>query len=143
MTPEETAAVVHAAFAALNAGDLPAWLEAMHPDIEIRSRVVHSASGADWFRGYAGARAWWDAIDRTYDETRLIGEQVVVDGDRAVITVRARFVVGGDVVEHVAWQAARFVGRRFRVWARYDTEAEAYAAAGMQPGSGVRVAPAA
>jgi ketosteroid isomerase-like protein len=137
MTPEETAAVIQAAFAAFNGGDLPAWLDALHPDIELRSRIVHPA-GEEWFRGYAGARAWWEAIAGTYDETRLIPEAIVVDGDRAVITVRARFVVGDDVVEHGAWQAARFAGRRFRVWARFDTEEEAYAAAGIARGEGVR-----
>jgi ketosteroid isomerase-like protein len=140
MSPDETAAVVHAALAALNAQDLQGWLERLHPDIEIRSRVVHGAAGDDWFRGYTGAREWWEAIARTYDRTELTGESVVVDGGRAVITVRARFVVGGDAVEHTAWQAARFEGRRFRMWARYDSEDEAYAAAGMEPGAGVPVA---
>lgn len=141
MSPEETAAVVHAGFAAINTQDLPGWLERLHPDIEIRSRVVHATAGDDWFRGYAGAREWWEAMAGTYDQTELTGEAVVVDGDRAVITVRARFVVGGEAVEHTAWQAARFEGRRFRVWARYDSEDEAYAAAGMVPGAGVPVSP--
>jgi ketosteroid isomerase-like protein len=140
MSPDETAAVVHAGFAAINGQDLHGWLERLHPDIEIRSRVVHAAAGDDWFHGYTGAREWWEAMAGTYDQTELTGESVVVDGDRAVITVRARFVVGGEAVEHVAYQAARFEGRRFRIWARYDSEDEAYAAAGMSPGAGVHVA---
>ena len=141
MSPDETATVVHAAFAAFNAKDLQGWLERLDPDIRIRSRVVHATAGDDWFRGYAGAREWWEAIAGTYDQTELTDEAVVVDGDRAVITVRARFVVGGEAVEHTAWQAARFEGRRFGVWARYDSEDEAYAAAGMAPGAGVPVSP--
>jgi len=96
MSPDETAAVVHAGFAAINAQDLQGWLERLHPYIEIRSRVVHAAAGDDWFHGYTGAREWWEAMAGA--------------------------------------------GRLFRIWARYDSEHEAYAAAGMSPGAGVHVA---
>jgi ketosteroid isomerase-like protein len=139
MTPEETAALVRAALAALNARDFERWRALLHPDVEIRSRIVRSA-GDDWFRGYAGAREWWEAIARTYDEADFGADEVVVAGDRAVIRVRARFVVRGVAVEHAAWQAARFQDRRFRVWARYETEEEARARAGIGSGAGVRIA---
>jgi ketosteroid isomerase-like protein len=137
VTPEETLAVIQTALAAMTAGDLRGLLAVFDPDVELRSLVVQSARGS--FHGHAGAREWWVALSRTYDESAIELEELRVDGDRAVTRVRASFTIGGVRVEHTAWQAARFSGRRFVWWARFDSDAEAGAAVDLPPGAGVQV----
>lgn len=129
--------MIQTALAAMTAGDLRRLLTVFDPDIELGSRIVQSASGS--FRGHAGAREWWMALSRTYDESAIELEALRVDGDRAVTRVRASFVIAGVAVEHTAWQAARFSGGRFVWWVRFESDEEAGDAVGLPPGSGVEV----
>ena len=129
--------MIQTALAAMTAGDLRRLLTVFHPDVELRSLVVQSATGS--FRGHAGAREWWVALSRTYDESAIELEALRVDGDRAVTRVRASFVIAGVAVEHTAWQAARFSGGRFVWWARFESDEDAGEAVGLPPGAGVEV----
>src|SRR4051812_40458244 len=58
-----------------NQGDVEAWLEAAHPDIEYFSEVARRFSGADTvYRGADGLRRFWEEWHSVWDLTLEISE---------------------------------------------------------------------
>ena len=70
-----------------NNGDIEAWLEGAHPEVEWSSAVVRQMEGAEVVsRGHAAMRRFWDDWHAVWDmtinisEARDLGDTVVVLG---------------------------------------------------------------
>jgi ketosteroid isomerase-like protein len=75
---------VRRSFEGWNRGDVDAWLEGAHPEIEWSSAVVRRVEGADTvYRGSDGMRRYWDEWHAVWDitievtETHDLGESVL------------------------------------------------------------------
>jgi ketosteroid isomerase-like protein len=89
-----------------NRGDVDAWLERAHPEIEFRSEIARRMEGAERvFRGLAEMRRFWDEWHSIWDLTIDIGE--IRDlGDSVLVLgrIRARGEASGvDLEEPVAY----------------------------------------
>ena len=113
-------------YAAINAGDLEAFVSQVDPDVEFRS-LIAEAEGKT-YRGHDGVREWWHevaealgGIDFRVQEIRPVG----ADGILTRILVKVE--VGGVPVEQLMWQAARVGERGPFWWWTFRTEDEAVA----------------
>jgi ketosteroid isomerase-like protein len=100
MSPENVDAV-RRSFEGWNRGDVDAWLEAAHPDVEFYSEVARRMEGAETVtRGVAGLRQFWDDWHSVWNlkielaEIRDLGDTVVVLGQ-----MRARGEASGVNLE--------------------------------------------
>ena len=117
-----------------NRGDLDAWLESAHPEIEWSSEVGRRIEGADTvYRGRAGMQRFWEEFHSIWEltielsETRDLGETVVALGQ-----IRARGVVSGIDLEQPIAYVFEFEGGLARKVRAYFNPQEALEAAGLQ-----------
>ncbi len=64
--PADLRSLYEAAFRAINAGDLDAFLALVSEDVEFTSMVAE-AEGTT-FRGHSGMRTWWETIRGAFDD---------------------------------------------------------------------------
>ena len=127
----ENVELFHKAVDAYTRGDIEAYLETAHPDLEWY-RFTAQAEGGEAYRGHEGIRRWWSNLERnldgfeaSVDECRDLGETVIAFGQ-----LRLRFKSGVTLEEEIAWVA------RYRddllVWGRtYRSRTEALEAVGL------------
>jgi ketosteroid isomerase-like protein len=109
---QENVDTVRRSLDAWNRGDVDAWLEAAHPDIEWVSEVAMRLEGAATvFRGTAGMRAYWDDWHSVWNvtidvsEVRDLGDTVV-----ALAQVRTRGEASGIDIERPVAYVFEFEG---------------------------------
>jgi ketosteroid isomerase-like protein len=82
----ENVEVVRRALDGWNRGDIDAWLESVHPDIEWFSAILSQVQGETVHRGRAEMRQFWDEWHSVWDltigvsEIRDLGDTVLVLG---------------------------------------------------------------
>jgi ketosteroid isomerase-like protein len=129
-TPELKAAVEHA-YAALNAGDLDAFLDRADENVEFTS-IVAEAEGVT-FRGHEGVREWWESVRGAFEMVSWDLLEVRGDNSRGVAKVRMAGTLGGIPVEQVMWQAVRLRDAHRAVWwGLFRTEREALDSIGLE-----------
>jgi ketosteroid isomerase-like protein len=122
-------ASVEAAYAALNAGDLDAFLARATPDVEFTS-IVAEAEGTT-FRGHEGVREWGKTVPAAFEDVTWEVLDIRGEDDRGVVRARMAGRLGGVPVELLMWQAVRFRGDMATWWAFFRTEGEALEAVGL------------
>ena len=80
----EQRALAEAGYAALNSGDLEAFMALTAEDIEFTSMVAEAEGTV--FRGHAGVRAWWDTVRGAFEEVHWELLDLRGSGDRGVAT---------------------------------------------------------
>jgi ketosteroid isomerase-like protein len=128
VTPE-VRAIAEAAFAAINAGDLDAFVALTTEDVEFTS-LVAEAEGTT-FRGHDGVRAWWETVRGAFVEVHWEVLDVHGAGDKGVTHFRMAGTLSGVPVEQAMWQAVRLRDGRASWWCSFRTEREALEAAGL------------
>jgi ketosteroid isomerase-like protein len=118
---------VRVAFAALNAGDLDAYVALVAEDVEFTS-LVAEAEGTT-FRGHQGVRDWWRTVRAAFQDVRWELLDFRDYGDRAVTKLHIAGTLGGVHVEQTMWQLVTHRDGRARSWRFFRTEQEAEAAA--------------
>ena len=137
---EERVEQVRRALAAWNRGDVDAWLEGAHPEVEWISEIGRRLEGSDRaYRGLAGLREYWDDWHATWDvhidltDTIDAGETVI-----AIANVTTRGEASGiDLEQPVAYVFEFEDGLARRVRSYFDPQ-QALDAAGVKPASGNR-----
>lgn len=127
--PDELRALAAAAFEAINAGDIDAFLAHTTEDVEFTSMVAE-AEGTT-FRGHDGVRAWWQTIRDAFQDVRWELLDFSGSGDRGVSHFRMVGTIGGVPVEQTMWQAVKVRDGRAFWWANFRTEQEALEAVGL------------
>jgi ketosteroid isomerase-like protein len=117
--------------AAYNRRDFDAAVESFDPEIEW---VLPDRQSSDSCRGPAEVKRFWEGIDETFDELRLVPQEFVDAGDRVATRLRhhGRGKRSGiEIDEEMYHQVATFSrGRMVRI--EYFGEwSEALAAAGL------------
>jgi len=125
----ELEARMAAAFDAINAGDLEAFLAHTTEDVEFTSMVAE-AEGTT-FRGHDGVRAWWETIRDAFQDVRWELLDFRGSGDRGVSHFRMVGMLGGVPVEQTMWQAVKLRDLKAYWWANFRTEREALEAVGL------------
>lgn len=110
-------------YAALNAGDLEAFLEIVHPEVEFGS-LVAEAEGRS-YRGHEGVREWWGSVRDSMRGLHFEVQDMRDFGDRMVTQVRVTGEVGGVEIPQGMWQALRVRDGRPVWWQTFRTEGEA------------------
>ena len=77
------------AYEAWNRDDCDAWLELLHPDVEIETSGVFPDLSAE-YRGHAGAARFYRHLHEPWKELRIEVEHVEDSGDRAIAGIRFR-----------------------------------------------------
>jgi ketosteroid isomerase-like protein len=122
---------VEQAFEAYRRRDLDAFLELLHPDVEVRSLLTELET--EYYHGHDGVREWYGAVFGTFPDwgpTVLAMRQV---GDDAVVTsfhVTATASGSGAPVNEPFWQGVRFRGDKAVFFGFFRTEEEARGAGG-------------
>ena len=123
--------MLHKAIDAYTRGDLEAYLEIAHPDVEWYPFTAEAEGGAA-YHGHEGVRRWWSNLESNLDEfeanvseCRDLGDMVIAFGE-----LRAQFKSGVTLEQEIAWVA------RYRdgliVWGRvFRTRTEALEAVGL------------
>jgi ketosteroid isomerase-like protein len=124
-------AAAEAGYAALNAGDLDAFLAVTTDDVEFTS-LVAEAEGAT-FRGHEGVRAWWETIRGAFKDARWEVLDVKGSADRGVARVRIAGSIGGVPLEQTMWQAVTMRDGKTSWWAFFRSEREAREAVELAP----------
>jgi ketosteroid isomerase-like protein len=125
----ELRAVADAAYGAINAGDLDAFLAVTTDDVEFTS-LVAEAEGAT-FRGHEGVRAWWETIRGAFQGVRWELLDVQGSGNRGVARIRISGTMSGVPVEQTMWQAVKLRDGKARWWGNFRSEREALDAVGL------------
>jgi ketosteroid isomerase-like protein len=126
----ELRALAHAAYGALNSGNLDAFLALVAEDVEFTS-LVAEAEGTT-FRGHAGVRAWWETVRGAFQDPRWELLDMRGSGDRGVAKFRLAGTLAGVEVTQTMWQAVRLRDGKLGWWAFFRTEHEALEAAGLR-----------
>jgi ketosteroid isomerase-like protein len=107
----------HRAADAYTRGDLEAYLETAHPDVEWYPFTAE-AEGGEAYRGHEGVRRWWsnlesnlDQFEASVDECRDLGDTVIAFGQ-----VRLRSKSGVIFEQEIAWVARYRDG--LSIWGR-------------------------
>ena len=119
----EVRAIADAAYGALNAGDLDAFVALVHDEVEFTS-LVAEAEGTT-FRGPDGVRAWWVAVRDSFENVTWDLLELQGSEDRAVTRIHIAGVMSGVAVEQTMWQAVRLREGKLGWWATFRTEEEA------------------
>ena len=124
---QENVATVRASLDAWNRGDVDAWLEAAHPEIEWVSQIAQSIEGSETVsRGPAEMRRFWDEWHALWDvtidvtETFDRGDTVV-----ALANLRARGEASGVDLERQIAYVVEFEGGLARRARAYFDQREA------------------
>ena len=130
---QENVDAVRRSFEAWNRGDVDAWLEPSHPDVEWYSEVARRLQGVDTvYRGRAQLRQFWDEWHSVWDLTieisdyRDLGDTVVALG-RMRVHGKASEI---DIEQPVAY-VAEFEGGLVRKLRAYHDQNQALEAAGL------------
>jgi ketosteroid isomerase-like protein len=124
----DNAEMMEAAYAAITAGDLDAFLALAHPSIEFNSLIAEADGGA--FKGHAGVREWWDQVIVSLD-VRPNPEQIESFRDRGITRLQLAGTVEGVQVPQEMWMAWRVRDGLLAWWTTYRTEREALEAVGL------------
>ncbi len=123
---EEHVEAVRRSLDAWNRGDVEAWLEDAHPEIEWFSEIVQRVEGSDTvYRGQSEMRRYWDDWHALWDvaieitDIRDLGDTVIALGH-----VRARGEASGiDLERPIAYVFEFEDGRARRVRSYFDVRA--------------------
>jgi ketosteroid isomerase-like protein len=120
-------------FEAWNRGDVDAWLESSHPDIEWFSAIAGQLEGAETVhRGHAQMRQFWDEWHSIWDltieisEFRDLGDTVVALG-----RMRAHGKASGIELDAPVAYVAEYEGGLARKVRAYLDTAQALEAVGL------------
>jgi ketosteroid isomerase-like protein len=83
-----------AGYEAWNRDDCDAWIELLHPDVEIHTSGVFP-DFAPVYGGHQSARKFWRQLREPWETFRIDAEQVEEESDGAVAAIRFR-ARGGD-----------------------------------------------
>jgi ketosteroid isomerase-like protein len=130
---QENVEVVRRAVDGWNRGDVDAWMEAAHPEVEWSSGVQRLVEGTQTvWRGRDEVRRFWDEWHALWDlsiqisEFRNIGDTIVALGQ---MQIRGK-ASGIDLDQSVAY-VVEFDSGLIRKMSAYLDEAEALQAAGL------------
>jgi ketosteroid isomerase-like protein len=126
---DELRALAEAAYGAVNAEDLDAFLALATEDVEFTS-LVAEAEGST-FRGHDGVRAWWETIRGAFQGVHWELLDVQGSGSRGVAQIRITGTMSGVPVEQTMWQAVRLREGKLCWWGLFRTEGEALEAMGL------------
>ena len=126
---EELRAIAEAAYAAVNAGDLDAFLAVAHEDVEFTSMVAEAEGTI--FRGHDGMRTWWQTVRGAFQDVRWELFDVRESDDRGIIHLRMSGTLGGAPLQQTMWQAVKVREGKVTWWALFRTEREALEAVGL------------
>jgi ketosteroid isomerase-like protein len=129
---QQNVEMLHEAVDAYGRGDVEAFLEAAHPDVEWYPFTAQ-AEGGGAYQGHEGVRRWWsnlvsnlDEFEVNVNEWRDLGDTVIAFGE-----LRGQFKSGVALEQEVALVARYRDG--LLVWGRaYRTRAEALEAVGLR-----------
>ena len=131
---QENVEVARRSLDAWNRGDLDAWLETGHPEIEWISGIATEVSGTDQvFRGEAEMRGFWDEWHSLWDltievsEIRDLGDTVVTLG-----RIRTRGKTSGIDLERPVAYVFQLEGGLIRQARAYQAPDKALEAAGVR-----------
>src|SRR5215211_5292711 len=124
----EQRGLADAGFAALNSGDLEAFLALTAEDVEFTSMVAE-AEGTT-FRGHDGVRAWWETVRGAFRDPRWEVLDVRGSGGEGIVKFRLVGTLAGVEVAQTMWQAAAIREGKLAWWAFFRTEREALEAMG-------------
>lgn len=125
---QDNVELMERAYAAIQDGDLDAFLALTHPEIEFRS-LIAEAEGRD-FRGHEGVRRWWDAVIRSL-AIRPGADKTEAFRDRGITRLGLAGNVAGVDVAQTMWMAWRVRDGLIVWWATVRTEAEALEAVNL------------
>jgi ketosteroid isomerase-like protein len=129
---EEHVDAVRRSFDAWNRGDVDAWLQHAHPEIEWVSEIATRVEGPMVYRGLAEMRRYWDewhelwAVAIELTEVRDLGETVIALG-----RVRTRGEASGVGLEQPIAYVFEFEDGLARRARSYFNTREALAAVGL------------
>jgi ketosteroid isomerase-like protein len=130
---QENVDAARRAFEAWNHGDVDAWLESQHPEVEWFSEIARSLEGTEKvYRGRAEMRQFWDEWRSIWDMTieitefRDLGDTVVALGH-----IRARGKASGVDLEQPVAYVGEFEGGLARKLRAYLDPQQALEAVGM------------
>lgn len=119
--PVRNSDIARAAYAALEARDLEAFLALVDPDVEFTSLIAEVEQ--ERFVGHDGVRRWWDQVVESLGGLQFELVSVTETGDdTAVIHNR---IVGPAGVQQQMWQAVRVRDGRAVWWGAFRSEREA------------------
>ena len=124
--PEEAElrAMAYAAYDALNARDVDAFLALVADDVEFTS-LIAEAEGVS-FRGRDGVVAWWDTVVASFGDVHWeLLEMSILSGGRGLIHMRIVGSIAEVPVEQTMWQATQVRDGRVTWWTTLRTESEA------------------
>jgi ketosteroid isomerase-like protein len=81
--------ILRAGYDAWNRDDCDAWLELLHPDVEIRTAGVFPDLAAV-YEGHERARKFWRQLHEPWEKFRIAVEDMEEDGDSVVAAIRFR-----------------------------------------------------
>ena len=115
---------MRAAYDAINADDVEAFIALAHPDCEFNSLIAEME--AERYVGHEGIRRWWEHVVHSLGGLHFeIVELEEIDEETLLLRNR---VTGPTGVEQHTWQAVRLRDGLGVWWGLYRTEAEARAA---------------
>jgi ketosteroid isomerase-like protein len=126
------AEITRAGYAAWAKGDLNAWLETLHPEVEFQT-TGRFPDLAPIYRGHREMRLLWEAMIAPWESFRLDVERIVEGGECAAVAVRFRAQGKGSGVLTDLRQghALRFKGGRTVKVSAHSSFEEALEAAGL------------
>lgn len=131
--PAKLADLAASAYAALNRGDLEAFLELVDPEVEFRSLIAEPEG--DVYRGHEGVREWYHRVAEALGGLRFEAVAVHDFGDRAYAELVVTGTAEGVEIKQTMWQAFVARGSRAIWWGTFRTEDEARAALeAVEPG---------
>jgi ketosteroid isomerase-like protein len=128
---EENVEMVKRAYAALNAGDIPAVLGLCHPDVVFDN--TNAVFDASVYQGYEGLVEFFSLGREMWESQRYEPEEFVPLGDDRVVVPQRIVSVGRDGVETIARNTNVYTlidGKASNIKS-FQTKAEALEAAGL------------
>jgi ketosteroid isomerase-like protein len=130
---QENVEIVRRSLDGWNRGDVEAWLQAAHPEIEWSSEIVRRVEGSEAvYRGPAEMRRYWDEWHSVWEvmidvsEIRDLGDTVV-----ALASIRARGEASGIDLERPVAYVFEFDGGLARKVRAYLDPRQALEALGL------------
>jgi ketosteroid isomerase-like protein len=126
---QENVELMNDAYAAINRGDLEAFLSLIDLEVEFNS-LIAELEGQTW-RGHDRVGDWWERVKSSLGGLRYETEEVRGIGDCTVAKLLVTGRAGGVAMPQSMWCATRIRNRRAIWWGVYRTEAEAVQATGL------------